>query len=64
MMKIIVNEESKSTTIVANASELSESNTLAQNFSNLLSRVFAPKYPIYEEEEEEAEEADGEEEEE
>ena len=50
MMKIIVNEESKSTTIVANASELRESNTLAQNFSNLLSRVFAPKYPIYEEE--------------
>ena len=47
--------------IEADARELRESQTLAQNFSSLLSRVFQSKEPIeYENEDEETEEEENE----
>lgn len=56
-MKIIVNEENKVTTVVADARELRESNTLAGNFASLLSRLFRSNEP-FEEEDEETEDED------
>lgn len=48
----------KITEIEANARELRESNTLAGNFANLLSRCFASTEPFEDDEEEEEAEAD------
>lgn len=44
------------TTIEANASDLRESNTLAQNLSMMLSRVFQNKEPICDDVDDDAEE--------
>jgi len=51
-MKIIIKE----TCIEADARELRESNTLAGNFANLLSRCFASTEPFDDEEDQEGEE--------
>lgn len=51
-MKIIIKE----TCIEADARELRESNTLAGNFANLLSRCFASTEPFDDEEDHEGEE--------
>lgn len=48
------------TSIEADARELRESNTLAQNFASLLSRCFQSTEPFYDEEnQDESEENDG-----
>lgn len=54
-MKIKITE--KITEIEADARELRESNTLAQNFANLLSRCFQSSEPFDDDEESEEEEA-------
>lgn len=46
------------TEIEADARELRESNTLAQNFANLLSRCFQSDEPFDDDEESEAEDGD------
>lgn len=51
MMKIKITE------IEADARELRESNTLAQNFTNILSRCFQSKEPFDDDEESEVQEA-------
>ena len=61
MMKIIVNEETRVTSVVASAAELRESNTLAQNFSNMLARLFKSNAPAIEEDEEDADDEEEEE---
>ena len=48
------------TEIEADARELRESNSLAQNFGLMLSRVFQNKEPFYEDEEESEEEDEAE----
>ena len=51
-MKITMSE--KTTTIEADARELRESNTLADNFTMMLSRCFQSKEPLEDDENEEA----------
>ena len=46
------------TEIEADARELRESNTISQNFANLLSRCFQSKEPFDDDEEEEEEESE------
>ena len=48
----------KITEIEADARELRESNTIAQNFANLLSRCFQSVEPFDDDEESEAEESE------
>lgn len=54
-MKIYIKE----TEIEADARELRESQTLAQNLVSMLSKCFQSREPFYDEEEEEAEEESG-----
>ena len=54
-MKITTTETTVTTTIEADARELRESNTLAGNFSMMLSRVFQNKEPLDDDEYEEGE---------
>ena len=55
-MKITETITTTTTVIEANAGELRESNTLAQNLSMMLSRVFQNKEPIYDDTDDDAEE--------
>lgn len=55
-MKITETITTTTTVIEASAGELRESNTLAQNLSMMLSRVFQNKEPIYDDTDDDAEE--------
>lgn len=55
-MKITETITTTTTVIEASAGELRESNTLAQNFAMMLSRVFQNKEPIYDDTDDDAEE--------
>lgn len=55
-MKITETTTTTTTVIEASASELRESNTVAQNFAMMLSRVFQNKEPIYDDTDDDAEE--------
>lgn len=55
-MKITETITTTTTVIEASAGELRESNTLAQNFSMMLSRAFQNKEPIYDDTDDDAEE--------
>ena len=57
-MKITTTEMTVTTTIEADARELRESNTLGQNLSMMLSRVFQNKEPFEDEPEDEVDEDD------
>ena len=54
-MKITETTTTTTTVIEASAGELRESNTLAQNLSMMLSRVFQNKEPIYDDTDDDAE---------